>query len=517
MRIAQKQSGRKQVSNTLSVSAPVAGWNARDPLAEMKDKDAVTLDNFFCTPYDVMLRYGYSNFVTGMSGQINTLASYSPPSGSIKLFAAVGANIYDVSSTGVVGAAVVTTRTSDKWQHVNFGTAGGNFLLMVNGADKLQGYTGSAWWRDGDGSHDITGVDSANLINVAAFGKKVWFCEKNTLKVWYLPTLSISGAALSIDFSGLFNRGGYVMAMGDWSLDAGYGMDDYAVFVTSEGQVAIYKGTDPSSAATWVLIGVYDIGAPIGRRCMSKYAGDLLVICKDGLAPLSKALMSSRVNSQEMLTDKIQHVMSDYTTTYGTNFGWETTLFPQENMILVNVPVSATESYQLVMNTISGAWSRFTGWNTSCMELHGDSIYFGGNGVVCKAWDTQADNGTNIAFEAQQSFSYFGRKEQLKSVKMLRPIVSSDANPALLLGVNTDFDTTRPTGSPTFAISPRATWDSATWDGAYTWGGDLIIRKDWQTAFGLGYCISAHMAGVGRNIKLRWIATDYVIEAGGVI
>jgi hypothetical protein len=265
------------------------------------------------------------------------------------------------------------------------------------------------------------------------------------------------------------------------------------------------------------LIGVYDIGSPIGRRCLMKYAGDVLIICKDGLAPLSKALMSSRVNSQEMLTDKIQHVMSEYTTTYGANFGWETILYPQENMLLVNVPASATTSYQLVMNTISGAWSRFTGWNAACFELHGDLIYFGGDGVVCKAWDTQADNGNNISFEAQQSFSYLGSGDQLKQVKMLRPIISTDGSPAILLGVNTDFDMTQPTGVPTFSANTAATWDVGTWDGGLLWGGDLQVKRDWQTAFGIGYCISAHMMGASKNLKLRWAATDYLLSSGGVI
>lgn len=512
MRKPQQSLRPQQTSRTLSVSSPVGGWNARDPIAEMDAKEAVTLNNFFCTPYDVILRYGYSNFATGITGTVNTLCSYSPPSGAIKLFAAAGANIYDVSSAGAVGAAVATGKTSDKWQHCNFGTAGGNFLMMVNGSDAPLMYDGSTWTNPA-----ITGPTVANLINVAAFKMRLWFCEKNTLKVWYLPTLSIAGAATSIDFSGLFNRGGYVMAMGDWSLDAGYGMDDYAVFVTSEGQVAIYKGTDPASVNTWALVGIYDIGAPLGRRCLAKYAGDMTIICKDGLAPLSKSLMSSRVNTQEMLTDKIQHVMSDYTTLYAANFGWETTLFPQENMLIVNVPISSTQSYQLVMNTISGAWSRFTGWNAACMELHGDLVYFGTNGAVCKAWDTQADNGLNIDFSAQQSFNYFGSGGQLKQVKMLRPIISTDGVPSLLLGVNADYDTAAPTGIPTFTPTTNATWDLSVWDGGFTWGGDLQIKRDWQTAFGIGYCLSAHMVGSSANIKLRWAATDYLVESGGIV
>jgi len=513
MRQAQKPLRRTQTARTLSVAAPVSGWNARDPLAEMKDKDAVTLNNFFCTPYDVMLRYGYSSWATGMSGTVNTLASYSPPIGSQKLFAASGANIYNITSPGAVGAAVATGKTSDKWQHTNFGTAGGNFLMMVNGSDAPMLFDGAAWSNPA-----ITGIATpSNLVNVCAFGRRLWFCERNTLKVWYLPSMSIAGAAASVDFSGLFTRGGYIVAMGDWSLDAGYGMDDYAVFVSSEGQVAVYKGTDPTSATTWSLVGLYDIGSPIGRRCLMKYAGDVLIICKDGLAPLSKSLMSSRVSSQEMLTDKIQHVMSDYTTLYGANFGWETTLYPSENIILVNVPTSATTSNQLVMNTISGAWSQFVGWNAACFELHGDLIYFGASGAVYKAWDTQADNGANIDFEAQQSFSYMGSSGQLKQVKMLRPIISTDGAPAILLGVNTDFDMTRPLGLPTFSAHEGAVWDASVWDGLGAWVGDLQIKKDWQTAFGLGYCLSAHMTGSARNTKIRWAATDYLVESGGVV
>jgi hypothetical protein len=334
----------------------------------------------------------------------------------------------------------------------------------------------------------ITGVDPTKLITANAFKSRLWFIEKNSTRVWYLPTLSIGGAAQQFDFGSLFSAGGYLMAMGDWSLDAGYGMDDYAVFVSSMGQVAVYKGTDPASASTWALIGVFDVGSPIGRRCMMKYAGDLTMICQDGLAPLSKAMMSSRVNSQEMLTDKIQHAISDYITVYGSNFGWEVALLPKENMLLLNIPTSATTAVQAVMNTISGAWSRFTGWNATCFELHSDSLYFGTAGGVALAWSTNADAGANINFNALQSFSYFGTGTQLKKVSMVRPIISTDGQPTILLGVNADFDTSDPSGNPTFAptTAPIAVWDTSVWNGADVWGGDMYIKRDWQTAYAIG-------------------------------
>lgn len=515
MRSPQQRIRRNQVSRTLTVPAPVAGWNARDSVAEMKPTDAVRLDNLYCTPYDVFLRKGHSQYATGMSGMINSLMAYSPPTGTPRLFAAVGANIYDATAGGAVGAAVVTTRTSDKWQHVNFGTAGGNFLVAVNGADKLQGYNGAAWWRDGDGTHDITGKDSATFIHVCVHKARIWFVEKESLSVWYLGALAIAGAATEIDFSGLFNKGGYLMAMGSWSLDSGTGIDDYAAFVTSEGQVAIYSGTDPASSTTWELVGVFDLGAPVGRRCVMKLGGDLAIICRDGLAPLSKSLLTL-VSGTDKLTDKIQAIVQSYTTDYGTLFGWETQLFPAQNMMLLNVPVSSTQSVQLVQNLVHGAWARFTGWDAACFELHQGDLYFGGSGVVCKAWNTQSDNGANITFDAQQAFTTFGSGAQQHKVQMVRALVATDGSPAITLGVNANYSLTSPTSVPSFAPTTSATWDTATWDSGL-WGGDPEIKGDWQTCFAIGHSLAAHIVGACNGIQFRWSATDYVVESGGVV
>jgi hypothetical protein len=171
------------------------------------------------------------------------------------------------------------------------------------------------------------------------------------------------------------------------------------------------------------------------------------------------------------------------------------------------------------MNTISGAWSRFTGWNAACFELHSDALYFGTSGGVALAWSTNADAGANINFNAQQSFSYFGSGTQLKKVSMVRPIISTDGQPTILLGVNADFDMSDPSGNPTFApITPQlAVWDTSVWDGSEVWGGDMYIKRDWQTAFAIGYCLAPHMKGYVLNTRMRWASTDLLVEAGGVL
>jgi hypothetical protein len=510
LRKAARQLSRAQVSQTASFPAPIGGWNDRDAYAEMDPKDAVILDNYFPLPSEVMLRYGYTNWVTGISGTVNTLALYD--NGTVnKMFGAAGANIYDVTSSGAVGAAVVSAMTSDKWISSMFSTAGGQFLVMANGLDPVQEYNGTVW-----SVPVITNVSSSALNYVLPFKNRLWFIEKNSLRAWYLPTSSIAGAANSIDFSGLFSSGGSLVAMGDWTLDAGQGMDDYMVFITSEGQVAVYKGTDPAVAANWVLVGVYSIGTPVGRRCLAKYAGDLLLISKDGIFPLSKYLMSSRVNTNIAITDKIMNTVSTSTSDYANNFGWEIDLYPPENMLIINVPVSTTVSYQYVMNTISQAWCRFTGWNASTFLLFKDRLYFGTTGGVCRAWDGQSDNGTNINGEALQAFNYFGQSGQLKEWTMARPVLSADTLPGILLNINVDFDKSAPIGTPTFTPNMNSLWGTAIW-GVDTWSGNLTIYKNWQSVFGIGYCAAMHMKTASLNSKCRWSATDYVYRHGGVL
>lgn len=507
---------RRQEAVTRSVPAPVGGLNDRDSLAEMDAADAVILDNFFPNPSKVIIRKGSTSWCTGLGNSVESLMGYKPQTGTAALFASAGTSFYNVTAGGVVGAAVVTGLTNSRWQHVNMSTAGGNFLMAVNGTDKLRGWNGAAWWTDGDGSHDITGVDTATCIHITLFKRRAWLVQKNTASAWYLPVDSIAGAAAKLDLGPVFNRGGTLTAIVDWSIDAGAGMDDYAGFISDQGEVAIYKGSDPSSATTWALVGTFWVGSPIGRRCTAQFGGDVLLISKDGLMPLSKALMSARVNTKIALTDKIQNAISTATTLYSSTFGWQCIQFPTENMVILNVPVGTGMQQQYVMNTISGAWCRFKGWNANCFELFGDELYFGGAGIVYKAWQAQADSGSNINAEALQAFNYFGEMSTQKEWTLARPLVAIDNDTGFVFGINTDFDTTPPTGVPTFSATTAASWDVSKWDTG-VWGGDPAIQKQWQTVSGLGYCAAMHILAATNIGRIEWSATDYAYKRGGVL
>lgn len=503
---------KARISKTYSVPAPTKGWNSLDSIAAMDEKYAVILQNYMPTSSSVALRSGSSSWATGMTGDVETLAVYNGENVS-KLFAGVDGKIYDVTATGAVGAAAVSGKGSNRWQHVNFATSGGNYLYMVNGVDSPLLYDGATWTViTGVSVPAITGVTTSDLDNIAVFQNKLWFVEKNSLKVWYLSSASIGGAANLLDLSSLFSRGGYLMAMGDWTIDSGSGVDDLAVFITSEGQVAVYRGTDPSDATKWFLVGIYEIGSPIGKRCLCKFASDLLIINQDGLQLMSSALSSSRVSIQSSVTDKIQPSITAAINTYGSNFGWETTLFAAQDCIFMNIPVT-NGSQQYLMNTKTKGWCNFTGWDASCFEVMNDELYFGTNNAVYKAFTGTSDNGNPIAGEALQAFSYMGTNN-IKYFQMARPIIATDASSlGILLGFNVDFDTTAPVGTPTFSTSTVGAWDSAVWDTGL-WGGSLTIRKDWQSIGGIGYTGALHMKSLSVGASVQWASTNYTYTAG---
>lgn len=516
----RQQSAQRSRSGSASVAAPVGGWNARDPLGAMDPLDAVSLVNIFPTASDVTLRKGYVEWATGLTDPVQTLMVYDA-GGSQEMYAITDAgDIYDVTSDGAVGAAVHTGLSNGKWQYVNVATAGGHYLYLVNGVDKPLLFDGTTWTEiDGASTPKISSVTTTTLANITLHKSRVWFTTTDTLVAWYLPTnaLGDTGTTGNLDMRTVARRGGSIVALGTWTVDAGYGVDDLLVFVTSEGEVLVYRGTDPSSSTTWALVGVWQIGAPIGRRCLAKFAGDLLIICHDGLYPMSGALQSSRVNPKVALSDKIQVAMSEAISQYGDNFGWESFYYPRSNMLMLNVPVQEGNlQEQYVMNTITKAWCRFQGWNANCWELYNDDPYFGGDGVVYQAWYGAQDNGAQITGTAIQAFNYYKMPSRLKRATMIRPIFSTDGEPTIYAALNFDFDTSAPNASISVTDSPAGIWDTSKWDAAL-WGGDFRISKYWQGVTGIGYSLAPAVTIVANGSSVHWISTDIVMESGAIL
>lgn len=447
--------------------------------------------------------------------------SFDPDDGAASVATVVSSatgETYTVQGNAtIMGPQVVVGITNGKWQWVNMGNGTNNYLIMVNGVDSPRYYNGTAWVAvTGASSPALTGLTTTSIIGVFVSKGRLYFIEKESLSIWYLAAGAVGGALTEFDLSAVAKKGGYLMAGATWTVDAGDGPDDRIVLMTSEGEAIVYAGTNPGSATAWALVGVYDIGRPIGRRCMQKLGGDLVVITQNGAFPLSAALQSATIDYRLALSFKIEPAFTETARTYGATFGWEATLFPGRSALLVNVPKSeGGEHEQYVMNTLTKAWCKFTEWDAETFVVFNGLLYFTTGTKVVKGWTGTMDGTSDIVAYGKTAFSYFGRKGLLKQFKMFRPVLAVNGNLNFLTDVDVDFNDAPLTGTATYTATSGGLWDSALWD-VGLWGGGLDVVKEWTSpAQYTGYCAAAKIKVATNSLTVRWMASDFVYEYGG--
>jgi len=506
---------RNAISKT--IPAPTGGWDTRENIADTPSDRAVVMDNWFPETNKVTTRRGSTEHVTGLPATIESLIEYVAVTAAGKLFGASNGNIYDVTSAGAVGAAVSTGHSNDRWQHVAMGTAAGQYVRLFNGQDTPLLYDGSTW-----ATTAITGPTATNLIWGNVHQKRLWVGEDNSVDAWYLGTDAISGAATKFPLGAVFRLGGYIMAMGTWTRDAGDGMDDVAVFISSEGECAVYQGTDPASASTWSLVGNFRIGKPVGRRCFVSAGTDLILVTQDGFVPLSAILSLDRSQAEKAaLSKQISKAVNDAVRSYGSVYGWQPIVYPKAQMLVFNIPLSATVSHQYVFNTISGAPCRFTGMDAVCFGLLDDNLYYGSaDGTVYRFDNGGADNPGGVAkdipCDCSQAFAYFGSPGTTKVFKEAEPIFEANGVPNAAISLNVDYRLTAITALPSVSRSGATPglWGSARW-GVGLWGSGNQIYDGWRGVRGSGRAASARVRINTGTVRSSWLATNFLYIPGG--
>lgn len=505
---------RQTVTRTRTYPAPVGGWNARDALAAMKPVDAVALVNWFPRPSYVEFRGGSASHATGMTGNGKTLMVYNRLTGTNQLFCATGSGIYNTSSAGAVGAAVLA-RTSGKHQWTMFGDGSSNWLIGCNGLDNPAYYDGTTWTAvTGATTPALTGITTTELIAPMSHKGRLFFIQQNSLSFWYLAAGAAGGALTEFDLSGECPSGGYLVALASWSRDAGSGPDDYFLAFTSEGDVVMYGGTNPNSSTTWGKVGTFKIAKPIGRRCVVQYGADPLVLTVDGIFPLSSLLQSGEERARFALSYKIQNAFAEAARFYSTNFGWKAQVFSEHEALLVNIPQAEDGTHeQYVMNTNTKAWCKFTGWDAEDFAVFNGELYYCDGTVVYKAWTGTADRGSNITFYGKQAFMDFG-DPQPKQVKLFMPMLTTNGNISYGADIDMDFEDDEITGTVSYSVVSGAQWDVSNWDEAY-WAQGMEVVKQWSSpAEWTGRWISGKLKIVSNSLNCQWSASTMMWEPG---
>lgn len=492
----------RPVARVISRPSPVGGWNTRDSVDQMPVEDAVILTNWFPDVGKVKLRGGYTEYATGLGGYVDTLAEYH--AGSTRAFlAAANGNIWDVTTS--TPSSLGSGFTSNRWQWANFNSN----MLLVNGVDTPQVFNGSAL-----ANSTITGPTAANLIGCNVYKSRMYVWEEDSPSFWYGATNAIGGAFTEFPLSRVTNLGGNLIAMGTWTRDGGSGVDDFAVFIMSSGDVVVYQGSDPGSASDWSLVGVYRIAAPVDIRGVIKYGGDLVIITDIDYVSLTETINKARTDAKR---SKASGALTSALSSYRNNDGWQAILYPRGKMLIFNVPLNASTSDQHVKNIATGAWCKFSGWNARCFGLYNDRLYFGGNGVVYLADDGYGDNDSAVNADAQTAWDYIDSRGRLKRFTGIRPNMETQGSSLTIsVAVGTDYKDQNVSATQTVASVDDTSWDTATWD-VDDWASEIAVVRDWQSVLNIGYNASARVKVSTGSQSVYWNSTDYLFEPGGLL
>jgi hypothetical protein len=500
-------------SQSFSLSAPVRGWNTRDSAADMDPLDAVELENFFPEGDRVTVRSGYASHATGVgSGDVETVAEWRGPASS-QLIVAGGGELYNATSAG--SASVITSSagySSDRWQTCNFKGR----LFGVNGEDAPWDWTGSTLTST---SWSGTGLTIADLIYVHPFKGRLYFAEAGSASFWYGGVGAVTGTLTEFDLSQIVRRGGYLMAIGSWSQDAGDGLDDLICFVFSTGEVLIYQGTDPASASTFAMVGSYFGGRPLSRRCLVQIGGELVVITENGYIPISLLLQGGTADTVDRhpVWGRIRTGAARAAVAYHDNYGWEAFASAAGKQVIFNVPVTTSSVYQQhVLNPVTGAWALYKNLPARTWGEYDGDTYFGGEGGIVYKMTGATDAGDPISFRSRQAFNYFGDRGSQKRFTALRPTVELFGDLTAVLGLDTDYQTLSHTASVSLDVGPSgATWDVDAWD-VGEWGGGAQTTRKWLTVTGIGRSAAIVFAGTTPATTVNWYATDVLLTRGAV-
>ncbi|WDR03623.1 hypothetical protein PSQ19_06015 [Devosia algicola] len=509
--------------------APTRGWISATNLAAAPVGAAQILENWYPTTTGIKMRSGSRKHGTASTTEpLESLITYIG-SATRKMFAAADGKIIELTapaSTTTVPTADVSGQTSNYYSFANFPTSGGNYMSVVNGTDDLQLYDGSAWASiDGSSTPAITAVTTSNLSHVNVYRNRQWFVEAGTMNAWYLPTDSIGGAASKVSLTGVFRKGGALLFTATWSFDAGLGPNEVIVFASTEGEFAVYN-SDPA-LDDWGIIGLYDASPPLGKNAYLRVGGDLLVLTEIGLIPMSAikqkdpAALALAAISRNIQPDWQAEVLERRT------LPWEIVKWTSRNIAYVSCPVTAVETVTppicFAVNLETGAWSKVTGWNTRCMALHDDSVYFGTNaGTLMQADITGTDDGELIYYTYVGHNDHLGRLGQDKTVLQARAIFRTKSAFTPQLSVTTDYQNNLPAypNAATITDSPGE-WDVGLWDVAkWDTGANYYTSQTYWVTIGIsGFShapILQVVSGSTSAPSAELVVFEVLFEPGGV-
>jgi hypothetical protein len=477
-----------QQHKAITIPAPTAGLTDSDNLAFMKPATAVVLDNWVPTLRGIKLRGGFIRHC-----DLHALDATVPPvpsplrkpiisgfeyidAASRRIFAAQADKLFDVTSATPI--LVKSGQASGNYVGSQMANASGDHMLVANEAGDYLLHFDGLTWTTFDASQLVTNpivtpppscATGHNLSYVCKYRNRFFFIEGGTMNAWYLGIDSHQGQLNIIPLAGAAARGGKLLFIAVWSGDTGDGVDDKLVFMTNLGEAIVFTGSNPADPANWRQEGRFQIPLPMGMNAHINLGGDLLVATLDGIVPMSGAISKDAGQLDfAMITVGIRNMWRQEAMSKRF-FPWSMKRWDEYGGMFVTWPGGSVGNRRCaVVNTATGAWCRFVGYDATCfMQLAGDLFFGTQDGIVMQADRTGYDDGKPYICTMVGGWGMFGQQAQTKTWSQARAQFAARPGEPFIPQISscTDYTLNLPAAPSAGIDSGRAdVWDQGLWD-----------------------------------------------------
>lgn len=504
-------SKKKPAAKVVHLSAPLKGYSNLAALTEADPQLASILTNFTVEEDRITVRPGFIKVgeIAGNPPISSMVPFYGEPA---KLAAAAGGGLYDLS-----GALLDDGYGGDNWGWASFTDLGdADYTIMVNGHDGVVSWDGTAFVTEA-----VTAPAAEAWIDVTKFDKvlshmnRLWFADSDNLAVYCLPLQEKAGEVELFPLNALFKRGGHIVAIATWTVDGGRGMDDQLVVFTSNGECAIYSGVD---TADFKLVGVFSFDAPMSKRSVLNFGGDLYVMVSSGLVPMTTLIRAEA----EKLGKADQNVMSDFENTSRVNralHGWEVILNHATGHTICNMPLGGGKYVQMIRHMQGQIWSKWMEVPSRCWGWVDNHAFFGSDDGKIYRGGKEYLNDDGLPINADVRFAWSSyRTATKKQFKLARLYVITDGFPRPFIDIEVDYNNKPPTNQPEITVGDEggAVWDLATWD-VDAWAASPVSVQNWQGVTGLGRVAGPRVRVAILGCSFAITGLDVIYEYGGLL
>lgn len=493
--------------------APLKGLSRRSELLAGDPLLASILTNWIVEEDRITVRPGYIKIgQTAAALPVSTMISFSG-NGLERLIAASGTTL-----CGTDGSILSSGWGGDDWAWSSYSNLSSvDYTIMVNGYDGVVSWDGTTFVKE-----TVTAPPGETWVNPNSFDKVLshmnllWFADSDNLALYYLPLQQKSGALTLFPLNAMFKRGGHITSINTWTVDGGLGLDDALCIFTSNGEVAIYSGTDP--ATDFQKIGTFRFDAPMSKNCAINFGGDLYVQIATGFVPMTTMV---RAEAEQLGKSDIgvMKEFGDISRVHGDEYGWQVIVNQHTNHAICNLPLGNGKYEQMVRRMPGQVWSKWVNIPARCWAWLHNNTYFGDDhgGIYLGGDEYLNDNGAAIDADVRFAWSNF-KSMSKKQFKMLRLYTITDGLPRPFMAVEVDYDNTAPINQPDLTVGPGggADWTTSPWDTS-DWALAVQPKQNWQSVTGLGRIGAARVRVSITGCSFSLTGVDVIYELGGLL